>query len=104
MSWLWIGVIGATVVAFVQKWLGYQVPPAVLEKPRIARVTALLPVALLGALVATQAVADGQHLTADARLPALAVAALLLALRAPFLAVVIAAAVVAAVCRALGWG
>lgn len=104
MTWLWAGVIAAAVLSFAQKWIGYQVPPDVLEKPRIARVTALLPVALLGALVATQAVADGQQLTADARLPALVAAALLLALRAPFLVVVIAAALVAAACRALGWG
>lgn len=104
MSTLWIFVLVAAVASFAQKWLGYQAPPDVLEKPRVAKVTTLLPIALLGALVATQAVSDGQALVADARLPALAVAALLLALRAPFLVVVVAAAVVAAVVRALGWG
>ena len=39
----------------------------------------------------------------DARLPALGVAALLLALRAPFILVVVSAAVVAALLRLAGW-
>jgi branched-subunit amino acid transport protein len=104
MSSLWLFVLVAAVASFVQKWLGYQVPADVLEKPRVARVTTLLPIALLGALVATQVAADGQALAVDARLPALGVAAILLALRTPFLVVVVAAAVVAAVVRALGWG
>lgn len=104
MSMLWIAVIAASVLSFGQKWLGYQAPPDVLEKPRIARITTMLPIALLGALVATQAATSGTELVADARLAALAVAALLLVLRAPFLVVVIGAAVVAAGLRALGWG
>ena len=104
MSWLWAGVLVAAFASFAQKWIGYQVPPSVLEKPRIARMTALLPVALLGALVATQTFASGSQLQVDARLPALLVAAVLLWRRAPFIVVVIAAAVVAAGVRALGWG
>ena len=104
MSLLWITVIAASVLSFGQKWLGYQAPPDVLEKPRIARITTMLPIALLGALVAVQAATSGTQLVADARLVALAVAALLLVLRAPFLVVVIGAAVVAAGLRALGWG
>lgn len=104
MTVLWIAVIAASLISFAQKWIGYQAPPAVLERPRVARVTLLLPVALLGALVATQAATSGSELVADARLAGLAVAAVMLALRAPFLAVVVAAAVVTALLRALGWG
>lgn len=104
MSMLWIGVIVASVVSFGQKWLGYQVPPEVLERPRVARITTLLPIALLGALVAVQGATSGTTLVADARLAGLAVAALLLWARAPFLVVVIAAAGAAALLRALGWG
>ena len=104
MSLLWVAVIAASVLSFAQKWLGYQAPPDVLERPRIARITTMLPIALLGALVAVQSATSGTELTADARLPALAVAAVLLVLRAPFLVVVIGAAGVAAGLRALGWG
>ncbi|AXK44600.1 AzlD domain-containing protein [Brachybacterium saurashtrense] len=104
MSVLWIAVLGASALSFVQKWIGYQAPPEVLERPRIARVTTLLPIALLGALVATQAATSGPEIVLDARLAALAVAAVLLWRRAPFLVVVIGAAGVAAGLRALGWG
>jgi branched-subunit amino acid transport protein len=103
-SWLWLGVILAAGASFLQKWLGFQVPSTVLEKPVVARVTTLLPLALLGALVATQTVTSGPMVMIDARLPALAVAAFLLWRRAPVLVVVIAGAAVAAVLRALGWG
>lgn len=104
MSMLWIAVIAASVLSFGQKWLGYQAPPDILERPQIARVTTLLPIALLGALVATQTAASGAEIVLDARLAAVGVGAVLLLLRAPFLVVVIAAAVTAAGLRALGWG
>lgn len=104
MSALWIAVLAASFGSLAQKWLGYQVPPELLERPRVERITTLLPVALLGALVAVQAAASGTALVVDARLAALGVAAALLWLRAPFLLVVIAAAACAAVLRALGWG
>lgn len=103
MSLLWIAVIAASVLSFAQKWIGYQAPPDVLERPRVARVTTLLPIALLGALVATQTATSGSEIVFDARVAALVAAAGLLWLRAPFLVVVIGAAVVAAGLRALGW-
>ncbi|MFC7373902.1 AzlD domain-containing protein [Brachybacterium sp. GCM10030267] len=103
MSTLWIAVIAASVISFAQKWLGYQAPPDVLERPRVARITSLLPIALLGALVATQTATSGTEIVLDARLAGLGVAVVLLVLRAPFLVVVIGAAVAAAGLRALGW-
>ena len=57
---------------------------------------ALLPVALLAALTAQQAFADGRTLVLDARAAGLAAAALALLLRAPFLVVVAAAVLVTA--------
>jgi hypothetical protein len=59
---------------------------------------------LLAALVAVQTLGDAQAIVVDARVPAVLVAAGLLALRAPFLVVVFAAAAVAAGLRWLGWG
>lgn len=104
MTMLWLAVLGASVASFAQKWLGYQVPPELLERPRIRRIATLLPVALLGALVAVQTATSGPELVLDARLAGLAVALVMLVLRAPFLAVVVGAAVVTAAVRALGWG
>ncbi|WP_394214537.1 AzlD domain-containing protein [Brachybacterium vulturis] len=103
MSGLWIAVIAASVLSFAQKWIGYQAPPDVLERPRVSRITTLLPIALLGALVATQAATSGSEIVLDARLAGLGAAVVLLVLRAPFLVVVVGAAVVAAGLRAAGW-
>ena len=57
---------------------------------------------LLAALILVQTLDGGQRLVADARLPALAVAAVLVWRRAPFLVVVLAAAATAALLRAAG--
>ena len=65
------------------------------------RIGALLPVALLSALVATQTFTTGQELTLDARAAGLAVAAAAVLLRAPFLVVVVGAAGATALVRAV---
>lgn len=95
--WLWIAL--ASLVAFGIKWLGYMVPARWLHQPRIARTAGAITIALLAALVAMNTFAAGQHLALDARLAALAAAALGLALRLPFLAVVVLGAVAAAAVR-----
>ena len=70
----------------------------------VQRVVALLAPALLAALVATAAFADGRQLSMDPRAAGLAVAAIAIALRAPVLLVVVLAAATAAVIRLLGGG
>ena len=100
---MWNAVLIASIVCVALKTLGYLIPAQWMQAPRPARISDLLTVALLAALVAVQALGDGQAVVIDARLPAVAVAAGLLLLRVPFLVVVIAAAVVAAVLRLLGW-
>ena len=57
----------------------------------MARIVDFVPAALLAALVAVQAVASGNDLVLDGRLVGLAVAALALALRAPFIVVLVVA-------------
>lgn len=100
---MWLAVIAASLVCFALKAVGYAVPERWLDEPRPARITDLLTVALLAALVAVQTLARGQEIVFDARIPAVAVAAILLLLRAPFLVVVVTAAVVAALLRLAGW-
>ena len=97
--WLIISLAAASTLAF--KIAGYLVPTSLLERPMPARISDLLTVALLSALVVVQTLSNGQEIVLDARVPAVLVAAALLALRAPFLVVVVAAALVAAVLRAL---
>lgn len=100
---VWSIILLASLIVLVLKLLGYLVPPSFIEKPAPSRVANLLTVALLSALVVTQTVERDHQLVVDARLPAIGVAAILLALRAPFVVVVISAAIVAAVLRLLGW-
>lgn len=101
---VWIAIVGASVIAFALKFAGYTVPPAFLEKPRVSRVTTLLPAALLAALVVMQTFTTGPVLVLDARGAGLAAAIIALLLRAPFIVVVVAAAGTAAALRALaGW-
>lgn len=73
--------------------------------PTAARLTDLLPAALLAALVANQTFSGGEHgLLVDARIVGIAAAALAVWLRAPFAVVVVVGAAVTALVRALGWG
>lgn len=97
----WAAVLAACAACFALKLVGHLVPPTWLDRPRPARVSVLVTVALLAALVAVQSTADGQDVVVDARLPALGVAAVALWLRAPFLLVVVLAGAVAAGLRAL---
>jgi branched-subunit amino acid transport protein len=69
--------------------------------PRVARVLALIAVPLLAALIAVQTLGDGRSLVIDARVPALAAAAICVWRRLPFLVTVVVAAAVAAGLRAL---
>ena len=98
----WIALVVASAVVFALKLAGHLVPKHWLAEPRVARTAALVTVALLSALVAVQTATRGNELVLDARLPALVVAAIALALRAPFIVVVLLAAVTAALLRALG--
>lgn len=100
---MWTAVLLASIACLALKEIGYAVPGHWMEKPRVARTADLLTVALLGALVAVQTLASGQAVVVDARVPAVIVAGVLLLVRAPFLVVVIAAAVVAALLRLWGW-
>nr|WP_314845421.1 AzlD domain-containing protein [uncultured Microbacterium sp.] len=99
---VWSAILLAAVICLGLKAVGYLVPPKVLEAERPARISDLLTVALLAALVAVQTLDAGQATVVDARLPALLVAGGLLWLRQSFLVVVVAAAVVAALLRLLG--
>ena len=101
---IWLGILVTAAGCYLLKLIGLSVPERVLVHPMTTRVSALIPPALLGALIAVQVLADDQSITIDARLAGLAAAVVLLVLRAPFLAVVCGAAASAALVRALGWG
>jgi uncharacterized membrane protein len=101
---VWTAVLIASAVAYLLKLSGYLIPPRWLEHPKLVGALGVLPAALLAALVVTQTVTTGRHLTIDARVVAVAVAALALWRRAPFIVVVVLGAVSAALVRAACWG
>ena len=100
---LWIWLLMACALAYAWKLVGYLVPAKLLEDPRMSRVAGTMTIGLLASLTVVNSVASGQSLAADARLGALAAAAIALAVRAPFLLVVVLGAGTAAVLRMLGW-
>jgi len=98
MIWLAVGL--GSLSCYLAKLTGYLIPQT--DSPRLRQVSGLLPVALLAALVAVQTFGQGQSLVIDGRLAGLIAAIIALLLRAPFLVVVLVAAVTAAVLRSAG--
>jgi branched-subunit amino acid transport protein len=96
---LWVAVLVASLGCYALKLAGLSVPERVLARPVVQRVADLVPVVLLAALVAVQTLATGERLVLDARVAGLAVGLAALLLRAPFLVVVAAAALTAALVR-----
>ncbi|MEI4270574.1 AzlD domain-containing protein [Klenkia sp. LSe6-5] len=102
MSATWIAVLAGCLGCYLLKLAGLSVPAAWVEHPVVRRVVDFVPAALLAALVAVQAATSGSDLVVDGRLAALAVAALALALRAPFVVVLLLAGATGAGIHLLG--
>lgn len=99
-AWLWI--LGACAISFAIKLAGYLAPESLVDSPTMRRASASITVGLLASLVVTNAFASGQTLALDARVAALVTAVILLKLRAPYIVVVLAGAVAAALARMAG--
>ncbi len=102
---IWAAILGAALGCYLLKLAGLSLPATLLEQDRVRRLAAVLPVALLAALAASQTLLragdDGISLTLDARLAGVLVAVLAIRLRAPFLLVITLAAVTTAGLRLL---
>lgn len=95
----WAAILLGSAGCYLLKLAGLSVPTRWLELPRVRQAAAVVPVALLAALVAVQVAADGERLVLDGRAVGLAAATVALLLRAPFLLVVAVAAGAAALVR-----
>ena len=96
----WELVIATIAGCYLLKLAGYLVPARVLDHPRMRRLVELVPVALLAALVVVEAVASGRHYDVDgARLAGVAVGAVAVWRRAPFIVVIVSAGLTAALLR-----
>jgi branched-subunit amino acid transport protein len=97
----WLAILLTGLGCYLLKLGGLSIPTRVLDHPLVHRVTDLLPVTLLAALVAVQVFARGHALDLDARVVGLVAAMVALLLRAPFIVVVFVAAATAALVRLL---
>jgi hypothetical protein len=96
-STMWTVVIATSVLCLAIKVFGHFVPERWLANPRLQRINALIPIALLSALVVAQGVVLRTHVVIDHRLAGLGVALVALLAKAPFPVVVVAAALTSAV-------
>ncbi|CAB5009455.1 MAG: AzlD domain-containing protein [Actinobacteria bacterium] len=96
MNVFWIATLGTSVIAFILKFTGHSIPQHWLDNPKLQRVNALIPIALLSALVAVQTFTSESKVMIDHRLAGVSVAVLALILKAPFPVVVISAALTSA--------
>ena len=101
---LWLTVVAGSLGCYLLKLAGLAVPAAWVEQPWVARIVDFVPAALLAALVAVQAVAIGNDMVLDGRLVGLAVAAVALALRAPFIVVLVLAGAAGALAHVVTGG
>ncbi|MFM9442310.1 AzlD domain-containing protein [Streptomyces acidiscabies] len=98
---MWTAIILGTAGVYLLKLAGLCVPASVLEKRQVQEISALLPVAVLAALVAIQTFTTDHRLVLDARALGFGVALVAALLRAPFLLVVALGAATAALARLL---
>ena len=101
MTTLWVTIIAVALANAAIKAAGPMLVGGRDLPPRAVAVIALLAPALLAALVVTETFGEDRHLVLDERAIGVAVAGLMLALRAPVLIAVALAAVATALTRAL---
>jgi len=97
MSSKWIAVIATSLLCYAIKFLGHTIPESWLARPRVQRITNLIPIVLLSALVAMQAFTTKTKFEVDHRLAGITVAIVALSAKLPFPVVVVGAMAVSAI-------
>lgn len=100
---LWSVILLASTVVAATKFVGFVLPSSITESDVVQRISDAVTVALLATLVVIQTAGAGNSIVVDARLVAVVVAGILLWRRVPFIVVILAAAIVAAGIRFVGW-
>lgn len=97
---LWVPLLVACVASYLIKLAGLSLPESALARPVVQRVTSLLPVAMLSALVAVELFDGGGRYAADWRVVAgVSAGVVALLLRRGFLVVFVVAVGVTALLR-----
>ncbi len=61
----WMAILAASIGCYALKLVGVSLPQSVLGHPRVQRIAALLPVAMLSALIVTDLFDSNRHYSAD---------------------------------------
>lgn len=96
---MWPALLAGCLGVYLFKLAGVSVPLTVLQRPRVQRLAALLPIVLLAALIGVQTLGAGQAVSLDARAAGVLVAAVAVWRRAPFLLVIALAVLTTALVR-----
>ncbi len=97
MNSQWVAVIVTSVLCYAIKYIGHAIPEIWLAHPRVQRITNLIPIVLLSALVAMQAFTTKTKFMVDHRLAGITVAVVAVAAKLPFPVVVIGAMATSAI-------
>jgi len=96
-----ISIIMLTIAAWGQRLVGgFLVGPLLEKRPMLARAAGLIPAAIVMAVIVQLTFGSGKSIVIDERFAGMVVAALLVWRKAPFIVVVVAAALVTAGLRA----
>lgn len=101
MTWSLVLLLAAG--AYACKAFGFFVLAGRPLPPVVDRCLALIPAAVVSALVVKDTFSSGRDLVVDARVVGVGLAVVLVAKRAPFVVVVVVAAASTALVRRLGW-
>jgi len=99
---LWWMIVALAATSYALKAAGTLLLGSMRMPAPLERCVALIPAAVLAALVAKDALSDGRALVVDERAAGIVVALLLTWRRAPFVVVIVAAAATTAGLRAVG--
>lgn len=99
---LWSWIVLAAGMAFIIKLAGYLLPQSLLDRPVVTELAGAMTVGLLASLTIVNTVGNGQGVALDARLLALVAGGGALALKAPYIVVVIVGGLAAALGRLAG--
>ena len=95
-SSIWLVVAISALAMAVMRIFGYLLPAELISRERVLRVTALIPIVLLAALVSVQTLTADGSITIDHRLAGLVAGAIALYFKRSFLTVMLAAGLVGA--------
>lgn len=95
----WLAIVLGSLAVFSWKFLGYLLPARLLESKVLTKLAGYLTIALLAGLVGVQTFTGDRQIEFDERIPALLIAVLLLKIKSPFIVIVIASGLTAALLR-----